>query len=285
MRIAAPAKINLHLRIGPLRADGFHPLLSWMTTIGLRDTITLSSSPGSKEIALTCSDPTLPCDDRNIVMKAAKLLRGQLNRSVAIHLEKQIPHGGGLGGGSSDAAHTLRALDHFWELRNSVKHLHELAGQLGSDVPFFLHGPSSVCKGRGELVKPIASPALARWVLLILPALSMPTPAVYRKFDQMKLGQMEDIEHEPAWNRLANLSSQDLLRELVNDLEAPAFAIEPTLGKLRADIEQTLGRIVRMSGSGSSLFTLFDTKEEAETAAARIGRDGLRALAVEMTPG
>jgi 4-diphosphocytidyl-2-C-methyl-D-erythritol kinase len=134
-------------------------------------------------------------------------------------------------------------------------------------------------------VKPIASPALARWVLLILPALSMPTPAVYRKFDQMKLGQMEDIEHEPAWNRLANLSSQDLLRELVNDLEAPAFAIEPTLGKLRADIEQTLGRIVRMSGSGSSLFTLFDTKEEAETAAARIGRDGLRALAVEMTPG
>jgi 4-diphosphocytidyl-2C-methyl-D-erythritol kinase len=284
MRIAAPAKINLHLRVGPPRADGFHPLLSWMTTVGLRDTLTISSNPGNKEITLACSEPTLPCDDRNIVMKAAKLLRGRLNRSVAIHLEKQIPHGGGLGGGSSDAAHTLIALNHFWELKESPQRLHELAEQLGSDVPFFLHGSSSICKGRGEQVKPIAPPAKARWVVLILPALAMPTPAVYRKFDEMKLGRQEDIEQEPAWNQWAALSSQDLLRQLVNDLEAPAFAIEPELGKLRAEAEQNLGRIVRMSGSGSSLFTLFDTRAEAETAAVQINRDGLRALAVEMTP-
>jgi 4-diphosphocytidyl-2C-methyl-D-erythritol kinase len=284
MRVAAPAKINLHLRIGPPRADGFHPLLSWMTTIGLVDQLTISSNPGSKEITLACSDATLPCDDRNIVMKAAKLLRGQLNRSASISLEKQIPHGGGLGGGSSDAAHTLVALNHFWELKNPPKHLHELAGQLGSDVPFFLHGPSSICKGRGELVKPIASPTKARWVLLILPAMSMPTPAVYRKFDEMKLGRMEDIESEPAWNRWAALSSQDLLRELVNDLEAPAFAIEPALGKLRGDLEQEIGRIVRMSGSGSSLFSLYDQQEDAKAVAEKIGRDGLRAMAVEMTP-
>ena len=157
MHILAPAKINLHLRVGPSRADGFHPLLTWMTTIGLHDTVSLEplhrdtglrpvparaggpchdkptgdhekgdithfhAKPADKimsgvpiiggDIRMTCSDPTLPTDDRNLVVKAAKLLRGDANHSVAIHLEKQIPHGGGLGGGSSDAAFTLIALN------------------------------------------------------------------------------------------------------------------------------------------------------------------------------
>ena len=134
-------------------------------------------------------------------------------------------------------------------------------------------------------VRPIPSPALARWVLLILPDLSMPTPAVYKQFDAMKLGRLTDIEHEPDWNRWAALSSQELLPRLVNDLEPPAFAIEPRLAKLRSDIEQQLGRPVRMSGSGSSLFTLCDDQSEAAKNAHKVTDNfGVRAMAVEMTP-
>jgi len=294
MRILAPAKINLHLRVGPPRADGFHPLLTWMTTIGLHDTISLEPLgkttgslpvPAGEAIRMNCTDPSLPTDERNLAVKAAKLLRSNSNQSVAIHLEKKIPHGGGLGGGSSDAAFTLWALNQFWHLEKTIDSLSELAAQLGSDVPFFLHGPSSICRGRGEEVRPIASPALARWVLLILPDLSMPTPAVYKQFDDMKLGQMSEIEGEPDWNQWAALSSQDLLPNLVNDLETPAFAIEPRLARLRADIEQQLSRPVRMSGSGSSLFSLYDTRPEAADAAEWVNQThGAKAIAVEMTP-
>jgi 4-diphosphocytidyl-2-C-methyl-D-erythritol kinase len=309
MQILAPAKINLHLRVGPLRADGFHPLLTWMTTIGLHDTISLELPggkpglrpvPGALEspavadqpaqaqipchgVRMTCSDPSLPTDDRNLVVKAAKLLGGDAELSVAIHLEKKIPHGGGLGGGSSDAAFTLYGLNQLWNLGHGSDHLAELAATLGSDVPFFLHGPSSVCRGRGELIRPIALPAIAKWAVLILPDLSMPTPAVYRQFDAMQLGHQAPIDQEPDWNQWAALSSQQLLRRLVNDLEAPAFAIEPRLAKLRAAIEDQLGRPVRMSGSGSSLFTLYDDQTGAKHAAFDITRQhSIRAIAVEI---
>jgi 4-diphosphocytidyl-2-C-methyl-D-erythritol kinase len=299
MQISAPAKINLHLRVGPPRPDGFHPLMTWMTTIGLFDTLTFTPAengvcPGFPEkgdrprfsgISMTCSDSTLPTDDRNLVVKAAKLLRGDRSESVAIHLEKKVPHGGGLGGGSADAAFTLSALNQLWKLGKTADELNETAAKLGSDISFFLYGPSSICRGRGEVVRPIAVPSKAKWVVLILPDLSMPTPAVYRQFDAMKLGDNSTVDIEPDWNQWAALSSQDLLRQLVNDLEPPAFAIEPKLGVLRSEIESHLGQIVRMSGSGSSLFTLYDHQDEAASAATKIaGKFGVRALAVEICP-
>ncbi len=269
--------------MGPARADGFHPLLTWMTTIGLYDTLTLQ--PAATDIRMTCDDPSLPCDDRNLVVKAAKLLRGISQHGVAIHLQKNIPHGGGLGGGSSDAASMLTALNLLWNLEKDKQTLSEFAARLGSDIPFFLYGSSSICKGRGEQVRPIPAPTQSKWVLLILPGLSIPTPAVYRHFDAMKLGDHANIETEPAWNHWTALSSMDLLPRLVNDLEAPAFAIEPRLSNLRSEIEKTLDRPVRMSGSGSSLFTLYDHQFEAVSSAAKISnRQGLRAIAVELSP-
>jgi 4-diphosphocytidyl-2-C-methyl-D-erythritol kinase len=256
-----------------------------MTTVGLSDKITLAKNPVPGQIVMSCTDSSLPCDDTNLVIKAARLLRANPADSVSIHLEKQIPHGGGLGGGSSDAAFTLTALNRFWDLKKSNEELAGLAGRLGSDVPFFLFGPSSICRGRGEVVRPIPAPAIAKWVVLILPALSMPTPAVYRQFDAMKAGRQADIAIEPDWNQWAALPSQELLLKLVNDLEPPAFAIEPKLGSLRAALEKTLDRPVRMSGSGSSLFTLYDEKDEAAAAArALTEQHGLRAMGVELAP-
>ena len=284
MEIPAPAKINLHLRVGPPREDGFHPLLTWMSTLSLFDTLSISQNPTPNELRFSCSDASIPGDDRNLVIKAAKLLRQSAEKSVTIHLEKKIPHGGGLGGGSSDAASTLTALNQFWNLKKTPEQLHQLAAELGSDIPFFLHGPSSICEGRGELVRPIAPVQIAKWVVLILPAISMPTPAVYRQFDKMGLGTDLSIHAQPAWDQCTLLPATELLPKLVNDLEAPAFAISPALAYRRTYSEELLGRPVRMSGSGSSLFTLYDDHKSAAQAAHKvISHLNERAIAVELT--
>jgi len=279
--VECPAKINLHLRVGPARADGFHPLLSWMTTVGLFDSLTLrfatlgGAPAGDEPITLACDPATLPADDRNLVVRmvkawaAERLAAGQPVPRIAATLLKQTPAGAGLGGGSSDAACALLAAEALMAggQRASAGGLaavpplgHDmlmsLAGRLGSDVPFFLHAPSAICTGRGEIVRPIAPPD-ARWAVLILPPIHMPTPDVYRKFDAMGLGREGDISREPDWPALAKLPAAKLMDELVNDLEAPAFALRPELDEIRIRAGRKANRVFRMSGSGSSLFTLF----------------------------
>lgn len=383
MRLLCPAKINLHLRVGRLRADGFHPLLTWMTTVGFFDTLTVEPGlpsleglagsfdgpppgrerAGAARILLLSSDlPGLPVDESNLVMRAAEAFAAaiggdgagdvtranagpsglaewagaksgskllpqpaagalrQYDRSAATAaspkgfagegagpvgaagrsarndgavarvmpasavLEKRIPLGAGLGGGSSDAARMLMALDRLWQTHVSPSRLAEVAGRLGSDVPFFLHGPSSVCTGRGEIIRPIARPR-ARWAVLVLPDIHMPTATVYRRFDELSLGFDDAIAHEPDWEKWTAANAKELLPGLVNDLERPAFEIRPDLGTLRAGIEAKFMRPVRMSGSGSSLFTLFDDADEAASAAAKIAAHfSVRAFAVETSP-
>jgi 4-diphosphocytidyl-2-C-methyl-D-erythritol kinase len=278
--LLAPAKINLHLRVGKVRPDGFHPLVSWMVTVGLSDVLTVTPAD---RLAFSCDDPTLPTDGRNLVVKAITGLAARLGRepAVAVHLAKRVPAGGGLGGGSSDAAHALMAVAKLWGV-DDLKLLAEVAATVGSDVPFFLYGPSSVCRGRGELVMPVAVPAVARHVVLVLPGIEMPTAAVYRKFDEMGMGSDTTADlGEGAWTFLP---AAELMGHLVNDLEPPAFAIRPDLGDLRTRLESELGQPVRMSGSGSTLFTLFDDHASAADAAATIGAGGTRAAAVPLAP-
>ena len=279
--VQAPAKINLHLRVGPVRPDGYHPLLTWMVTVGLSDGLTVGPAD---RLAFTCDDPTLPTDGRNLVVKAITSLAARLNRdpAVAVHLAKKVPAGGGLGGGSSDAAHTLVAVAQLWGV-NDPAMLAEVAASVGSDVPFFLYGPSSVCRGRGEVVLPVAKPAVARYAVLVLPDASVSTAAVYRKFDELGLGSDTAGElGEGAWTFL---SAADLMGHFVNDLERPTFTLEPDLGNLRARLEADLGQPVRMSGSGSTLFTLFDDHGSAADAAERVTAGGVRAAAVRLAPG
>jgi 4-diphosphocytidyl-2-C-methyl-D-erythritol kinase len=338
MRLLAPAKINLHLRVGPRRSDGFHSLLSWFATVGLFDNLVLEqhspaagSPPGGMgagsgasvpegvrddspaRVTLECDMPGLPCDERNLVVKIALAfardaraadkatdaprisgsigdspdsrhgVRGEVS-GIRAMLHKRIPMGAGLGGGSSDAARTLLGLNQLWGVGRAADDLSAFAARFGSDLPFFFHGPSSICRGRGEIVAPIGKPGPG-WAVLILPEVSMPTPDVYRKFDAMGLGREQDLIDEPDWASWTKLPSVELLPRLVNDLEPPAFAIAPRLGELRNRIERIVGRPVRMSGSGSSLFTLFDEEHEAKEASARIMRDaGERAPAVELSP-
>ena len=297
MHVLAPAKINLHLRVGPARADGFHPLMSWMCTVGLFDTLEFdyAQNTGTTDppghIRLSCDDPNLPTDERNLVVRVTSSwgrrvyeMKKNRVRPLRASLGKKIPAGAGLGGGSSDGASALRAVSVLWETGASDAELAEFAGHFGSDLPFFFHGPSSVCTGRGEIVQPIAPPK-PKWVMLVLPDIMMPTPEVYRRFDQMELGRDENVKEMPDWNAWAKLSAADLLPMLINDLEAPAFSISERLRELREEVERGVQRIARMSGSGSSLFTIFDDREEAEAAARKTNEDfSVRALAVELAP-
>jgi 4-diphosphocytidyl-2-C-methyl-D-erythritol kinase len=293
MRFLAPAKINLHLRVGPPRADGFHPLVSWMCTVGLFDILTIdrASGPG---VTLSCDMPTLACDAGNLIIRAAAALANSMAKldapavgpglGLSIRLEKRIPLGAGLGGGSSDGATTLHALNHLWAANWPVQNLADLSASLGSDLPFFFHGPSAICRGRGELVEPI-SPPQPRFALLLLPTTHLPTPAVYRQFDEMRLGSDLATPLEPNWQQWTKLPAGSLLSRLLNDLEPAAFTLCPQLGQLRAQAEQLLGRIVRMSGSGSSLFSLFDHQADAANAAATCAqRLSVKAVNVEIAP-
>ena len=330
MRVPAPAKINLHLRVGPPRArDGFHPLLTWMVTAGLFDTLTFvrhapraqdepageaftgqeftvapGGDGGGTIFALSCSDPDLPVDAAgNLVTRVATALADTLSRPgegstargatraretgrVSAFLNKRIPPGAGLAGGSADAAATLLALNRIWRLDRTRSELSAFAAQFGSDLSFFFAKTgSAICTGRGEIVRPIAPPDTCRWAILVLPKFPMPTPAVYRRFDEMRLGDERRISEEPDWAAWSKLPAAELMPRLVNDLEPPAFSLRPELGELRGALEAKLGRAFRMSGSGSSLFSLCDRFDEAESLAGR-ARDEMSvdAMAIEIAP-
>jgi 4-diphosphocytidyl-2-C-methyl-D-erythritol kinase len=206
-------------------------------------------------------------------------------------LNKRVPSGAGLGGGSSDAAAALAGLNRLWKLGYPASRLAEIGATMGSDIPFFLHGPSSVCSGRGEVVRPVPPPDMGRehgsaWAVLVLPKIELATPAVYRRFDEMKLGRDEHLAVEPDWSEWSRLPAADLMARLVNDLEPPAFDLSPPLKELKEALEHGLGRIVRMSGSGSSLFTLCDGGADEAEAIARRFRDMLMvdAIAVPLAP-
>ena len=322
MRLQAPAKINLYLRVAPPRADGFHPIVSWMTTVALFDTLAFEAladndarasdrfadqagAPGrpghlselSARIRLSCDPPGLPCDETNLVMKAARALAGSsatglregqgarsTSPAIAIRLTKRIPVGAGLGGGSSDAARALQGLNRLWGADRSRDQLAHIAATVGSDVSFFLYGPSAICRGRGELIQPL-SPPKARLALLIFHAAPMPTAPVYQRFDQLRCGDDRALEHEPDFRTWSQLDALSLLPLLRNDLETPAFSLDPALGQLRDAADSRLGRPMRMSGSGSTLFTLYDEQAEAQHAARLIESTlHVRAAVVALAP-
>jgi 4-diphosphocytidyl-2-C-methyl-D-erythritol kinase len=268
LSISAPAKINLDLRVGPRDESGFHPLASWMCTVALFDNLSIARD-GRAGLHFSCDDPALPRDSGNLVVRAASRMIELANDpsiGLSIGLQKQIPSAAGLGGGSSDAAATIAGLNRLLDLRLSRRQAADIASTLGSDVSFFFSQPSAYCTGRGERVSPLPPPTSAGWALLVFPPFGLSTADVYRRFDAMALGRREALEAFAEAQKLPGLSCSDLLARLVNDLEAPAFSLAPQLGETREAIERHLQRPVRMSGSGSTLFTLFDEQDEAARA-------------------
>lgn len=265
----APAKLNLFLEVLGKRPDGYHELVTVMVAVSLFDTLRLADEPAGR-IALRCDDPALPSGAENLVVRAAETLRrhaGVGERGATIELLKAIPARAGLGGGSSDAAATLRALDRLWNLQTPPDRLDALAGELGSDVPFFLHPPAAVCRGRGERVEPTALPAALHFVL-VCPAVGLATAEVFGRL----VPPDRPRPVEPVREALAANDTAALGRALFNRLQPVAEALCPELARVRQALED-LGPLLDghlMSGSGSAYFGLARDRPAALAAAQRL---------------
>ena len=246
----APAKNNLYLHIVGRRPDGFHELETLMALISVHDTLDIDLLPDAPgKIEFTCSDPTLSDVKDNLATKAARLFLDEfkLSTGVRIHLEKKIPVGAGLGGGSSDAAAVLRALNLLSRVHAPDAKLAELAARLGSDIPFFIYSPTAICRGRGEIIEPVRLTKNLCGVL-VHPGFGVSTPWAYKTYAQ-----------NPAPGIAGRAFADFTLR---NDLEPPAFSKYPWLPVAKAWFQkqpEVLDSL--MSGSGSSVFALTDTTE------------------------
>lgn len=250
MKWLAPAKINLSLRVLGRRADGFHEIETLMVPLDLADEVTVAETPEHPpgHVELVCSDPTLPVDEGNLAFRAAALFRDRVvpgSSAVRVDLTKRVPHGAGLGGGSSDAASVLLALDALRGTRLTTAALAALAAELGSDIPFFVYRSAAWCRGRGERVEPAAFRA-ALPLLLIKPAFPISTPWAYDHWRDSR--ELPGVSHSPQsfpWG------------QMVNDLERPVFEKYFVLAEMKTWLlEQPEAAGAMLSGSGSTMIAL-----------------------------
>ena len=278
--LRAYAKVNLGLEVLGRREDGYHELRTILQTIDFHDELTFEAEHAG--IRLTTNDPSLGTGTENLVVCAANLLADAAGYrgGAFIHLEKRVPKGLGLGGGSSDAATTLVALDRLWKTRASPQDLHRLAASIGMDVPFFLYGGTALAVSRGDEVYPLEMPVDLP-IVLILPDFSISTAEAYGNLRLTNREAGLKLLHF-AWN-LPEVRVG--LRELVNDLESAAFD--------RFDFIQEYKRLLldlgatssMMSGSGSSVFGIFHDEASAEDSARSLGLRGIRAIATKTVGG
>jgi 4-diphosphocytidyl-2-C-methyl-D-erythritol kinase len=261
MQFYAPAKINLSLEIKDRREDGFHEIETLMAPISLADRLTITRANSNGGIKFSCDDSSLPAGDDNLVVRAARLFQKSTNASegVAILLEKKIPHGAGLGGGSSDAAATLVQLNELFETGLDQKALIDLAAQIGSDVPFFIQRSAAICRGRGEIVEP-ASLGLTLNLLLVRPDFGVPTPWAYGRWKEAR--PFEGVDY--------GIQEFRGLR-FMNHLERPVFEKFVFLAYLKTWLRlQSEVAVALLSGSGSTLFAVLRDGVDAEQLAVRV---------------
>ena len=294
--VSAPAKINLHLEVLGLRPDGFHELAMVMQTIDLADTLRLQPTADGA-IHLTCDRADLPTDGSNLIVRAGELLRARVGLpelGAAITLEKRIPIGAGLAGGSSNGAAALVGLNALWGCGFSRPQLHAMAAELGSDMPFCLDGGTQLCFGRGEVLEPVvgaaeaaragggAAPASLGVLLVKHPGSSVSTPWAYGRCRELRgdfylSGEAEFAQRREALRRgplLAALAGAAAWPPIRNDLQA---VVEPEVASVRDGLA-LLRRggdalAVAMSGSGPSLFALYPDQAAAEAARQRLAAD------------
>jgi 4-diphosphocytidyl-2-C-methyl-D-erythritol kinase len=257
------AKVNRSLRVLGKRPDGFHELDTIFQTVDLTDTLFfLEGEEGGRaagDVSLTIEGSELPADDSNLILRAAAALRERfgIRRGARIHLSKKIPIGGGLGGGSSNAAATLRALSELWTLPATEADLHALAASLGSDVPFFLLGGRARGTGRGEILESLPD-GPEEWVVLAFPPFSLSTAAVYGAFSAPAL-----TDSAVQTNLRAPGSGGGPDR---NDLEPTAESLRGELRRLRLAFSEHGATSARLSGSGSTVFGVFGDAKRARRA-------------------
>lgn len=278
--IRAHAKINLDLRVLGPRLDGFHELRTVFQAIALHDVI--ECVPREGPLGIDCETAGVPLDRSNLVWRAADALWRALRRTgeahgVLIRLHKRIPLQAGLGGGSSDAASTLMALARLWRIPVRPGQLTDVAATLGADVPYFLAGGTALGLGRGDEVYPLAD--LPRhWIVLLVPGFGVSTADAYAWYDgERELARgvsVREPQHVPGpWPSRA--------AQMINDLEAPIARHHPEIDQMRTALRRAGALAAAMSGSGSTVFGLFQKRREALTAVDRLTGSGWRVLLTE----
>jgi 4-diphosphocytidyl-2-C-methyl-D-erythritol kinase len=278
--VRAHAKINLDLRVLGPRLDGFHELRTVFQAISLHDVI--ECVPRDGPFAIECGTAGVPLDRSNLVWRAAEALWRSLRRpgqvrDVFIRLHKQIPLQAGLGGGSSNAAGTLLALARLWRVPVRANQLTDVAATLGADVPFFLSGGTALGLGRGDEVYPLAD--LPRhWIVLLIPGFGVSTADAYDWYDTEREMGRGVSTREPQvvpgpWPSRA--------AQMINDLEAPIARHHPEIDQMRTALRRAGALAAAMSGSGSTVFGLFQKRAEALAAVERLSGSGWRVLLTE----
>ncbi len=260
MQILAPAKINLSLKILGQRDDGFHELETLIAPISLYDELRIDKKRPGNGIKFRCDDPSVPQDDDNLAVRAAKAFfeTTKIEPAISIELNKKIPHGAGLGGGSSDAASVLLALNELFEAKLSREALTEIAEPIGSDIPFFLFQSAALCKGHGEMV---SSQKLNTQfsILLLKPAFAVSTAWAYSRWRDSR--EIPRIRYE---------AQEFADQTFVNDLERPVVEKFVFLAQLKMWLfSQSEVGAALMSGSGSTMFAVMRTNADADSVAKR----------------
>lgn len=269
------AKINLGLKILGPRSDGYHNICSIFQTVDLADVLHFRQSPENR---LVCSDPSLPTNENNLAMKALHLFQEEVADmdSFEIHLEKKIPVGAGLGGGSADAAAVLRAMNRCSGDRLSHAALQTLGQQLGSDVPFLINGGCAVVRGRGERISPISTTGNITFVLTY-PGVEISSAWAYSALQGSLTG------NTPYLTFIDSLSGGcvdlvELCSTLENDFQPMVERAYPIVAELSQTLGSTGARFLSMSGSGSCLFGVFEDRTAASSAATKLQAQGFRSF-------
>lgn len=287
------AKINLGLRILGLRPDGFHELRTVFQTVSLSDGIEVSWRPRARAgVRLDCTDPSLAGPENLAARAADRLLScGRWRGRVEVSIEKRIPMGAGLGGGSADAGATLAALERLLDPRPTSLELLDAAAEVGSDVPFFLTGGRAVGVGRGEEVYPLPEPPRNQWMALVCPEVHVATAEAYRALADsrrtaltsdrkpLRIGSFRSGIRAPGGD-----AATDLAQCLENDFEEVVFDRFPELSTWKERLLAVGASGASMSGSGSAVFGLFEDRRAASDAVKRL-RDGQTSVVAARTVG
>lgn len=264
MRFTLPAfaKINWFLRVLGKREDGFHEICTAFQTVSLKDELDFAEND---ELVLTCDDSSIPVNHENLVLQAAQLLQEtyRVKKGAHIHLRKRIPSPGGLAGGSSDAATALLGLSRLWNIRASLKELSTLASKIGSDVPFFLYGGTCFGLGRGTEIVPtqdIEEP----FMLIVTPNVSIPTKLAYQRLNLASLTNSDLMDNlKICYHETERLRSY---LQTSNDFEKVVFEISSEVKEAKQKLLELGARIALMSGSGASVFAVFESETTRQTA-------------------
>ena len=270
--LKAHAKVNLFLEILGKRDDGYHEIETIMQEVSLADNLQFEEI--QEGIKLKCNNKNIPINQDNLVCKAANLILKEcgIKKGVLINLEKNIPVGAGLGGGSSDAAATLKALNSLWKVGLNDRDLIEFAAKLGSDIPFFINGKTSLCSGRGEVISPVKVRDRMDY-LILFPHVHISTETIYKNLKIDLTKKRKDVSFFLDALKYSEVASISKL--LFNRLEEVIFATYPDLLLVKRSLESFGFCGLSISGSGSAFFGLCKDRHQAEVIKSKVESSGM----------